>query len=231
MAETQKMTFPTMPVGHWGALREKFKQTIPGIVTDNYLSSVLQMTVSSARTNILPSLRSVGLIDENGKPTDLAKKWRDDHEYPTVCSQIRKSVYPQELLDAIPGPTVDRAGCTRWFANHTGAGQGAIGKMVAFYSLVTEANPAKSDKRTDTPKPTAKKLSSSKPNRVAKLNTGTESVVSPEAVDTKHKQGNIQPAIHLNLQIHISADASSEQIDKIFESMAKHLYRQNLTNE
>ena len=32
------------------------------------------------------------------------------------------------------------------------------------------------------------------------------------------------PAININLQIHISSDASSEQIDKIFESMSKHIY-------
>jgi hypothetical protein len=33
------------------------------------------------------------------------------------------------------------------------------------------------------------------------------------------------PAIHINLQIHISADASPEQIDQVFASMAKHVYQ------
>ena len=33
------------------------------------------------------------------------------------------------------------------------------------------------------------------------------------------------PAININLQIHISSDASPEQIDKIFESMSKHIYK------
>ena len=32
------------------------------------------------------------------------------------------------------------------------------------------------------------------------------------------------PALHIDIQVHISADASETQIDKIFESMAKHLY-------
>ena len=32
------------------------------------------------------------------------------------------------------------------------------------------------------------------------------------------------PALHIDVQVHISADASETQIDKIFESMAKHLY-------
>lgn len=32
------------------------------------------------------------------------------------------------------------------------------------------------------------------------------------------------PSFHINIEIHISADSSTEQIDNIFESMAKHLY-------
>lgn len=33
------------------------------------------------------------------------------------------------------------------------------------------------------------------------------------------------PEVHINLQIHIDASASPEQIEGIFEAMAKHLYR------
>lgn len=32
------------------------------------------------------------------------------------------------------------------------------------------------------------------------------------------------PSVHIDLQIHISPDASPDQIDSIFASMAKHLY-------
>ena len=32
------------------------------------------------------------------------------------------------------------------------------------------------------------------------------------------------PALHIDIQVHISSDAPPEQIDKIFESMAKHIY-------
>jgi hypothetical protein len=38
------------------------------------------------------------------------------------------------------------------------------------------------------------------------------------------------PSLHIDLQIHISSDASFEQIDKIFESISKHLY-QHSNNE
>lgn len=33
-----------------------------------------------------------------------------------------------------------------------------------------------------------------------------------------------QPAVHIDIQIHISSDAKPEQIDQVFASMAKHLY-------
>lgn len=36
-----------------------------------------------------------------------------------------------------------------------------------------------------------------------------------------------QPSIHIDIQIHISADAKPEQIDQIFASMAKHLYNRS----
>ena len=35
------------------------------------------------------------------------------------------------------------------------------------------------------------------------------------------------PTLHINIQVHIDASAKDDQIDKIFESMAKHLYNKN----
>lgn len=35
---------------------------------------------------------------------------------------------------------------------------------------------------------------------------------------------NLYPTLHIDIQVHISADAKTEQIDQIFASMAKHLY-------
>ncbi len=32
------------------------------------------------------------------------------------------------------------------------------------------------------------------------------------------------PSIHVDVQVHIDPNASAEQIDKIFASMARHLY-------
>ena len=80
MANRTKTTYPTMPVSAWMKLRELFTRTIPKEVTDSYIASILDTKKESARTNVLPSLRYTGLIDNEGKPTDLAIKWRDDRD-------------------------------------------------------------------------------------------------------------------------------------------------------
>ena len=35
------------------------------------------------------------------------------------------------------------------------------------------------------------------------------------------------PSLHIDIQVHVSSEASAEQIDQIFASMAKHLYGRN----
>ena len=97
MAESN--SYPMLSANNWWNIRKKFKQTIPGTVTASYLSSVLNMQERSATNNIMPYLRQLGIIDAEGKTGERAKLWRDDIDYPKVCDEIRKEIYPQELLD------------------------------------------------------------------------------------------------------------------------------------
>ena len=55
-------------------------------------------------------------------------------------------------------------------------------------------------------------------------------VLREAAISKGHieKQQNMsQPTLHIDIQIHISSEASPAQIDQIFASMAKHLYGKN----
>ena len=81
-----------LPVGSWWTLRKKFKQSIPGVVTDNYLATVLGMSVESVRANVLPFLKPIGIIDDEGRTTEQAKLWRDDGHYPEACNSISNSL-------------------------------------------------------------------------------------------------------------------------------------------
>ena len=79
----------------------------------------------AAAGNLIGPLRAVGLIDENGRPTDRALAWRDDDQYRQITTDMLEQVYPQGLRDAAPPPNPDRGAVVRWFSRSTGAGQAA----------------------------------------------------------------------------------------------------------
>jgi len=227
MAE-QKKSFPMLPINHWWTLRKKFKQSIPGVVTDSYLATVLNMQVNSARANVLPYLKQLGIVDEDGRTGERAKQWRDDALYPEVCGKVVKEVYPKELLEAVPKPSHERAQAERWFANHTGAGEAAVKRMASLYAVLVEADASKQldqekkerTRNTGDERPTREKKTSA----VTRALGGTPTTQNYGAKNSS--QGYQQaPGININLQVHISADATSDQIDQIFASMANHIYQ------
>ena len=60
-------TYPMLSAKNWWSLRKKFKQTIPGGVTSNYLASVLDMQEVSATNNIMPYIKQISIVDQDGK--------------------------------------------------------------------------------------------------------------------------------------------------------------------
>lgn len=215
MPEAQKESYPAIPMKHWWMLRTRFKQSIPATVTPGYLSTVLQMKEQSAKANVIPSLIIMGLIDEEGKPTDRANKWRDDQDYAQVCHEIRQEVYPQELIDAVPGPIVDRPAIERWFAANTGVGKAAAQRYTLVYELLTTATIPDSLHA-------ARTLVGQKPPAAHRRVKAREKS-APTKAEKPVAFSGLEPAIHIGIQIHISPDAKPDQIDVIFASMTKHL--------
>jgi hypothetical protein len=221
---TETQTFPFLSAQIWWALRKKFNTTIPKEVSANYVATAFDMGENSAKANVISKLRQIGFIDETGKPTDLVKQWRDDDQYTLVCKQLIDKYYPSELIEAIDDPLKETEKVIKWFKNKTGHGEAAATKMAKFYLLLVEADALKQNESSSTksekpskispsPKVIEKKDSSSKPPVKAPLVEGSE--MPPKST--------FKPSIHIDVQIHISPDSSPEQIDKIFESMAKHL--------
>ena len=219
MVKQKSETYPMLPTGHWWTLRDRFKQSIPGVVTSNYLATTLKMKEKSARGNVLPYLHEFMLVDEDGKTTELTKKWRDDAEYPEVCKMMLDKVYPQELKDAVPDPANDLEAVRRWFANQTGAGEDAVKKMARIYLTIAQGDVGTKPQKKA--KSGAKRLGV-KGNPKAMRTNPVKPLPSPGSV--KQRPPTF-PGVNINLEIHISSDATPDQIDKIFESMAKHIYR------
>lgn len=230
MANNEKQTYPILPVKHWWVLRNRFKQSIPSAVTAGFLATSLGMQESSAKANILPALIAFKIIDEDGKPTERAVQWRDDQQYPKICTDIKQEIYPQELIEALPGSSPDREAVERWFANKTGVGVVAARKMALVYLLLCEANPSQGQDIFPAPSRTKEKTKPKQPvtssNKVEKPNIASKPLENlPNVGPADIKLNMISPSLHIDIQIHISSDASTDQIDQIFASMAKHLYK------
>ncbi|HTV03842.1 MAG TPA: DUF5343 domain-containing protein [Acidobacteriaceae bacterium] len=144
MAENEeRKSFPMLAPSHWWKLRSKFHQSIPGVVTDSYLATVLEMAEVSARNNVMPSLKAFGLIGQDGKPAELVKQWRDDEGYASACKTILDTTYPDELIHVIDDVATGRPKAERWFQNKAGVGQNAAGKMASIFMVVYEADASK----------------------------------------------------------------------------------------
>lgn len=229
MAETEKRkTYPRMPTKNWWDLRRKFVQSPPKQVTADYLQTVLGVEQGAA-SNLIPPLRAIGLIDESGKPTSVANDWRSDEHYPDVCKSLIEKLYPHDLRDALPGPKPDRDKVEKWFMRNTGTGEGAAKQMAAFYLLLCEADPAAEDQKAEAKKNTAApKPKTPRPKAMRTSETAERHPVSVhppvQPAATGGTNGAPIPSVHIDIQVHIAADASTAQIDQVFASMAKHLY-------
>ncbi|WP_159017264.1 DUF5343 domain-containing protein [Cognatiluteimonas profundi] len=235
MADDKKKGYPKIPRNNWFLLREKFKQRTPERVSPSYIATALAMGEASASANIIPPLRAFGLIDEAGKPSDLAYDWRDDRKYAEVCKTILEATYPQELRDLFHSADVDFKDVSTWFARSAKVGESAARGYAATYMMLLEADLAKAKEagsakprttasttvRAATPAKSAAPARSAKPSVEQKGTAGDRGHGQNDEGDNS-KRG-FSPQLHVDIQIHISPDSSPEQIDKIFESMAKHL--------
>jgi len=221
----EKETYPTIPAKQWWGLRNKFKQSIPPNVTPGYLAAALGMGEDSAKANVLPALIALKIIDQEGKPLERAKQWRDDEQYATVCEQIRQEIYPSELVHALPPSSPNREAVERWISNRTGVGENAAGKMASLYLLLCEADQKAGQEIMPTPtkpsKPRPVLIAKTRKNTIERVPTSTKS--TPTLTQKTVSISRPVPSLHIDIQIHIAADASNAQIDQIFASIAKHL--------
>lgn len=233
-AATQgRKVYPSIPASNWWGLRRKFQQAPPrGDVDAKFLAGLLDIS-EAAGANLVPSLRAVGLIDDNNRATDRAMAWRDDDQYRTVTLAMIAAIYPQSLLDLAAPPDPDQAVVEKWFARETHTGQSAIQKLARFYVLLAAGDPGAADPQDRPAQPTRPRVAkapdvrAAAPTRRAPQPPAAAAALAPapatsrEAHSGSHHQ---MPDVHIDVQVHIDPAATAEQIDQIFASMARHLY-------
>ncbi|MEW5734322.1 MAG: hypothetical protein AB1921_05685 [Thermodesulfobacteriota bacterium] len=221
MAEERTATYPSMPILHWWNLRNRFAERIsdivPGIITEKYVASVLNIHDSTLRDSVMPCLVACGLMEKNGKTTDRIRRWLDDGKYAEVCREIISDVYPRSLLAAAPDPSRDREAAEKWFLEKTGEPVITVRKMIAFYALLCDADLAKSPaikgKRKEVVP--ARTVSALPPRSAAAPRDALSHFASKITVSGA-------PNLQITFSINITPDTTPEQIDRIFENLARH---------
>lgn len=218
--------YPKLPAKAWMTLRSRAAAAPTARFTPTAVAALMGMAnPQSAQTNTVRPMRQLGLIDEDGALTDRGNKWRLDASYGDACQEILDEIYPGELgalIDENGDP--DAGKVRRWF-DHEGFGESNARQMTATYvriasKRIPEAPAPDSSKATKEASPA--KETAGKPPEPKEAMTSQEVVAhDPPGRPTKSNAG---PTVHLDIQIHIPADATPEQIDQIFSSMARHLY-------
>jgi hypothetical protein len=222
---SDNQSFPKVPESFWWSLRKRFHKTIPKEVNEQYLVTALGLGQSAAKTYISP-LKKLGIIDEDGKTTERANKWRGEQaDYAEACREMLRDIYPDNLNDAIHDPRDEKDKVIRWFMSTLRIGDKAAQQMAIPYVLICEADLSKEPENNGSsksePKPKSKKKETPVALSVREEKPAKVTVVEPEQKEIKSSR--FQPKIHIDVQIHISPESTADQIDQIFASMAKHL--------
>jgi len=176
-------------------------------------------------------LRSVGIVTDEGKATQLAHRWRLDESYAEAVTELVNATYPEGLVHIAPPGEAERQKVVSWFKRE-GLGEGAAGNKAATYLLLSSPTP------NEAPKPAAKagqgdSATGARPARrqAASSRRPANAVETPavvreggERANTPTQRGPDSFPLNVNVQIHISADAGTEQIESIFQAMRRYLY-------
>ncbi len=216
--------YPKVTTKAWRTLRARAAAAPSTKFTPSTVAALLGMSSpTSARDNTVAPMRRLGLLDEEGALTPRGNKWRADGSYAEACEEIIKHVYPADLAalaDESGEPNADAV--RKWF-DHKGFGDSNARQMAATYVMIARKSP---------PEPAGATANKAPSNKVAprKQRAATPraipTVATPASAERAVEGSGSAPNVHLDIQIHIPADASAEQIDQIFESMARHLYKQ-----
>lgn len=202
MAEYPYTTVP----GKLSKLLTKIREVgIPPKATNQWLKTV--GFTSSNDASLLTVLRFIGFIDTSSSPTDTWRNYRGAQHGQVLANATRQGY--SDLFAVYPDAH-DRSAAEIENVVSTGssAGKQAITKTVrTFQNLCSVADFTAAGDIPPPPPP----------------GTGANAEIPPGVPSSEIS--SLSPSLHIDIQVHISPDASSEQIDKIFESMAKHLYK------
>jgi Family of unknown function (DUF5343) len=197
-------TYTTVP-GKIKPLLTKIREVgVPQKVTVQWLKTL--GFKSSNDASLIGILKFIGLTDATGVPTPKWTQYRGANHGRVLGEAIREGY--AELFAVYPDAHQrNQADLDHVFSTSSSGGRQVIAKTVStFKALVEHAEFAPIQEHTELQM------------KSGPLHTAA---VSGAASPGRDAPG---PTLHIDMQIHISPEASADQIDRIFASMAKHLY-------
>lgn len=165
---------------------------------------------SSNDVSMINVLQFIGFVDTSRVPTDSWQAFRDQSKSKLVLADCIRNGYSL-LFEHYPDAETRSPGdLSNFFRANTALGDRAISLMVRTFQVLCSL--------ADFSAATDNGTSSGANGNAASVRPDAPLVAQPQEMDSP------APTLHIDFQVHIAADAPPEQIDKIFESMAKHLY-------
>jgi hypothetical protein len=107
---------------------------------------------------------------------------------------------------------------------HKGLGGSNAKQMAVTYTMIAQKSVPAMAPTSQTKKNSQNGTRKAPPKVTAKPEVNQEIATPPAQAPESVRQPTSGPNIHLDIQVHIPVNATAEQIDQIFASMAKHLY-------
>lgn len=219
-------SYPKVAARAWATLRARAAAAPTVRFTADSVAALMQMSSpESAQRNTVGPMQRLGLVDEDGALTDRGNRWRVDSSFGDACQEILDEIYPDDLAILVDDEGhPDAARVKTWF-DQKGFGASSARQMTATYVMIARKEilePPAAESTKATPKGSPTKKPAGKPSEPTETETPLEAVAPEPPVPPAST--NRGPTLHLDIQIHIPADATLDQIDQIFSSMAKHLY-------
>ena len=214
----EKQSYPQIPATLWWGVRNVLKRT-PGITFNERTLGVEFQVQETAARQYLIELKRVGLLNEDNKATPLALKWRQDDTYGEAADELLRNAYPEDLVQIALRGAVDRQKIISWFTRE-GLGAGTAVNKAATYVLIGSDVPSEYPTRGNPP---SQKGSESEEPQTRRVLSETRRRSKSSAVGPQTALVSPMP-LNVNVQVHIRADATGEQIESIFSAMRRYLY-------
>ena len=231
---------PYAPWSQFKQFLDKMKVLSPRVIDPEYLRS--NQMGGQQPGPLFATIQFLDLVDGDNLPTSKLDKLkvRGEQQYAAALYEVIKDGY-SDLFDAVNVEEADRDTIYNQIRSvYQCSTRVANTATPLFLALAFEAgmNVAMPPQRAATPADRNARSSSRTTPRGdtdsgSGSTTGTRRRMPVDSRSDNSKKGDNSesfdesgsPSVHVNLQIHIDAAASPDQIDGIFAAMARHLYR------